>query len=140
MSVKPGTPAGTPKNSQELPQNPIKICKIKCKIKKLKNIHYLVAFLRVGLPFLAKFIRMLNPSLRASRLSCVFFFFVIENLFGYLVSGILFKPAVTPTCNIDNASTTSLVRARKAFPIMDYTAMLGPKGVGFSGFRHIKVY
>ena len=50
----------------------------------------------------------------------------------------LFKPAVTLTCDIHNASTSSLVRARGVLPIMDYTEMFGSKGVGFSGFRYIK--
>ena len=56
----------------------------------------------------------------------------------------LFKPAVTLICDIDNVSTSSLVRAKGvgggggALPIMDYTGMLGPKGVHFSGFRYIK--
>ena len=49
--------------------------------------------------------------------------FFLENLFGYLVSGMLFKPAVTLTCDIDNASTSSLVKARGGITyIMDYTA------------------
>ena len=38
----------------------------------------------------------------------------------------------------DSALTLSLVRAKGVLPIMDYTGMLGLKGVGFSGFRHIK--
>ena len=59
-------------------------------------------------------------------------------MFGYLVSSILFKPAVTLTCGIDNASTSSLfwaVGGGGGTPYNDYTGMLGPKGVGFSAFR-----
>ena len=58
-------------------------------------------------------------------------------MFGYLVSDMLFKPAVTLTCDIDNASASCLVRARGVLPTMDYKRMLGPKGVGFSGFGYI---
>ena len=50
----------------------------------------------------------------------------------------LFKPQVTLTSDIDNASTSSLVRARGVLHITDYTGILGPKGVGFSVFRYIK--
>ena len=49
----------------------------------------------------------------------------------------LFEPAVTMTCDIDNASASCLVRARGVLPTMDYKRMLGPKGVGFSGFGYI---
>ena len=50
----------------------------------------------------------------------------------------LFKLVVTLTCDTDNAATSSLVRARGVLPILDYRGMLGPKRVGFSGFRYIK--